>query len=244
MRILVTRPEPVLQEICAALEDLQHEVIVSPLLEVENLPLPTLDVGGTQALIVTSRNAVRAIARTRQLKQLRAIRVYAVGIATADEARDIGFTDVIAGPGDACALCQMIVQSADPRLGRLIHLAGETVSFDMVSALTRAGFTATTVGVYRARPAVALTKIANEALRSGRLDAVILMSPRSARTFSAIVAADDLRKAAQNLIYICISRPTADALDDLQPRQIQVAENPSLEGVISLANRISPQSVD
>ena len=65
----------------------------------------------------------------------------AVGEATAKAATELGFTKVTAGPGTGEELSRLIADTLDPKAGALVHLAGETVAFDLKSALQARGFT-------------------------------------------------------------------------------------------------------
>src|SRR5690606_3576644 len=64
-----------------------HEVLLAPVLAIEALPAP-LDLTGIQALAVTSRQGAAALARATPRRDLP---VYAVGDATAEQARAAGF---------------------------------------------------------------------------------------------------------------------------------------------------------
>ena len=87
MRVLVTRPEP----------DASDEAKPSPragmrpcLRRCSSSSLSTnvaLELDGAQALIVTSRNALRALATHRDLARARKLPLFAVGEATARAAR-------------------------------------------------------------------------------------------------------------------------------------------------------------
>ncbi len=62
MRILVTRPEPDASATGQRLEALGHQVTTEPMLQVEFLPIDPVAFTGAQAVIATSRNALRALA--------------------------------------------------------------------------------------------------------------------------------------------------------------------------------------
>jgi uroporphyrinogen-III synthase len=61
MRLLVTRPEPDALKLGAVLEEMGHEATVEPLLSVSFDDAEPVDLDGAQALIATSRNALRAL---------------------------------------------------------------------------------------------------------------------------------------------------------------------------------------
>lgn len=93
MRLLVTRPEPDALKLGAILEEAGHEAAVEPLLSV-SFEGEAIDVDGAQALVATSRNALRALKASPALAQARRLPLFAVGKATADEARALGFAGV------------------------------------------------------------------------------------------------------------------------------------------------------
>src|SRR5680860_747701 len=79
MRVLVTRPEFDATREAEALTARGHEPVLAPLLAIEFLPGVSLDLDGAQALIVTSRNALRALAAHAELKQALALPLFAGG---------------------------------------------------------------------------------------------------------------------------------------------------------------------
>ena len=99
MRLLVTRPEPDATRQAEILAAHGHEPVVAPLLLIEPATDVILDLGGAQALIVTSRNALRALSSHPDLALSLRLPFFAVGEATAKAATDLGFAKVTAGPG-------------------------------------------------------------------------------------------------------------------------------------------------
>src|SRR6478609_3379311 len=61
MRLLVTRPEPDALKLRALLEEHGHQAAVEPLLRVSFDDADPIDLEGVQALIATSRNALRTL---------------------------------------------------------------------------------------------------------------------------------------------------------------------------------------
>ena len=130
MRLLVTRPEPDATRQAERLAARGHEPVLAPLLAIESAIDATLELEGAQALIVTSRNALRALATHRDLAASLQLPLFAVGEATARAAAELGFAKVTAGPGTGAELSRRIADALDPNTGVLVHLAGETVAFD------------------------------------------------------------------------------------------------------------------
>jgi len=230
MRLLVTRPEPDAALQAELLKERGHDVIVSPLLNIEFLR-PPLDLYRTQALIATSRNALRALDRLSQRNAALRLPLLAVGSGTAEMARSMGFDDVLEGPGTGEGLAQVIADRLNPDHGALIHLAGETLAYDLSLALERFGFDIAAPVLYRSVPAKSLTGEAADALSSGSLDGVILMSPRTAQIFARI----NRNNAADlaSLYCFCISPVVATNVEGFGLK-LRVAATPSQEELLAL----------
>src|SRR6185295_19360966 len=143
-----------------------------PLLLIEPATDASLDLDGAQALIVTSRNALRALASHPDRAEALRLSLFAVGEATAKAATDLGFAKVTAGPGTGEELARLVTGTLDPKAGALVHLAGETVAFDLKSALQAKGFTLRQPVLYRAVPATRLPERVLSLLNASKLDGV------------------------------------------------------------------------
>lgn len=241
MRILVTRPEPDAQAQAETLAARGHEAVLAPLLIVETIPRATLGLDGAQAVIVTSRNTLRALAGHAEREQAFRLPLFAVGEASALKAMKVGFADVTAGTNNAQGLVALIVSALDPKAGPLVHLSGETLAFDLKSALEAQGFEVRRKILYRAVPARELPPAALAALREQRLDAVIFMSPRTARTFADLLDKHGAVTQGKRLVCYCLSQAVAD---DLAPLRftVRVAESPREEDVLALLDADSASS--
>jgi uroporphyrinogen-III synthase len=232
MRLIVTRPEPDGSREAALLTARGHLPVLAPLLKIEFSNTP-LELTGAQALIATSRNAIRALSAHPQRDEAVKLRLFAVGEATTDEARKLGFGDVVTGPGTATELGVLIARCVRPERGPLVHLAGDTLAFDLSSALKLQGFTVRKALAYRAVPVEALAGPVVEMLEAHRIDGVILMSPRTAGIFAALLAKHRLVTQAKRLICYCLSEAVAEEVAALHCA-IRVAAHPREEDVLAL----------
>lgn len=238
MRLLVTRPEPDATRQAETLAARGHEPVVAPLLLIEPAKDMTLDLDRAQALIVTSRNALRALSSHPDLAASLRLPLFAVGEATAKAATELGFAKVTAGPGTGEELSRLISDTLDPKTGALVHLAGETVAFDLKSELQARGFTIRQPVLYRTVPATRLPESVLSLLRAGKLDGVVLMSPRTAAIFAALVMRHDAVTQASRLDCYCLSAAVAQPVEPLKARAI-VAARPREEDILAL---ISPEA--
>ena len=242
MRLLVTRPEPDALKLRAVLEEHGHHATVEPLLRVSFEDTDAVELDGVQALIATSRNGLRALKSHPVLAQARHLPLFAVGEATAKEARALGFEVVVTGAGTAQELVVHIVSALDPAAGLLLHLAGDMLASDLRGALEGHGFRVLQPQVYSMVAATALSEDTVEQLAMGEIDGVILLSPRTAQVYATLMRRQGLASVARGLVHFCLSREVARRLEALGKVRMQIAEAPRLEEVLALVDAVAPQS--
>lgn len=224
LRALVTRPEAEAAELAAALARRGIEAVIEPLLEIRLLDLPAPDFAGVQAVLCTSANGVRALAAATGE---RAIRLFAVGDATAARARAEGFGRVESAGGDVGALARLVCRRLEPGDGKLLHVAGTTVAGDLAHALSGAGFAVERAVLYEARAASALRPTTIGALAGGGISLALFFSPRTAAIFARVGIAAGIANRLDRVTALSIS-PAADAaLIRLNFRERGVAAAPT-----------------
>jgi uroporphyrinogen-III synthase len=233
MRVLVTRPELDARGEADALIARGHEPVLAPLLEIEFLSGVSLDLEGAQALTITSRNAIRALAAHEALAQALTLPLFAVGESTAKAARQLGFSEVTIGPGTAAGLIPLIRQEVHPEKGPLVHLAGEHVAFDLKPVLEEEGFTFRKLVLYRSHPAAAFSDDVVAGLASGAVSGVILLSPRTAKTFAALAERHGVVTQAKGLVCYCLSKSVAEPVRPLGFK-VRVPAHPREEDLLAL----------
>lgn len=238
MHILVTRPELDAAETAAQLAALGLGVSVAPLLQVEFLDAD-VSLDGVQAIVATSRNALRALARSAQFEAAKALPIAVVGRASARQARELGWREVIAGDGGARELLPLVVARLMPDAGRVLYVSGEEVAFDLATALEAEGFTVTRQIVYRTADAAELPGDVVAGIRGGVIDATLMMSPRSARAFCRLCRQHQIETEAGALTMFCLSHGVAGELRPLVPRKVLVADRPSSEEVLALISQMA-----
>ena len=212
-RLLVLRPEPGASVTVDRAKALGLDAFAVPLFAIEPVAWEAPPAADFDALLVTSANALRCAGE--ELVKLRGLEVHAVGEATAEAAREAGFS--IASVGDAGA--DRLLGSIDPGL-KLLHLCGEHRREPQAPRQE-----VTPVVVYRARELDA-------ADLSGVRDAVALVhSPRAARRLAAIVS------DRGSISIAAISEAAADAVGSGWA-EVQLASHPSDEALLALEARL------
>lgn len=231
MRILLTRPREDAVPFAQMLAARGHDAVIAPLLEIRFAKGAEISLEGVRAILATSANGVRAIARRTPRRD---VPVFAVGPQTAEEARHAGFTTIRNAEGDGAALAHATKQWALPQNGALLHAAGSEAPKLLASELEKSGFIVRREVLYQAMAADALPEAALSALRNDALDAVMHFSPRSARLFCELTAQSGLAQHCKKIRALCISKAAADAAATIAFAQVRIAQTPSQSAMLAL----------
>jgi uroporphyrinogen-III synthase len=234
MRLIVTRPEPEATRTARALIRLGHEAILSPMLDIvldSKAPIPA---GAYQALVVTSSNAVRALAARADNKVARGLPLFAVGDQTALEARRAGFGNARSAGGALADLVALLSAELLPEAGKLLYAAGDARAGDLAGEMRTRGFEVETAIVYRAVPAARLARVAEAALHADSVDGALLFSRRSAEAFASAVSAAGLAPLSKRVALYCLSAATAEPLSSVTAGAIVIASEPNQISLFAL----------
>ena len=227
MAVLVTRPHPDDEATASALRARGFEVLQAPMLRFEPVPFHDDADERYSAIIVTSTNALRAIAPHLAGSRLLKLPLFAVGEHTASAARDAGFGDVMTAKGDAAVLRDLVLGSVKTKqlkkAATLLYLAGADLARDLAGELGEKGFTVVTHTTYRMIPASSLPREICDAFVANRIEAVLHYSRRSARAFLDAARSGGVEISALALPQCCISAAVASILRDAGATQVTAA---------------------
>jgi len=221
VRLLLTRPQPAAASTAVALRALGHEPVVVPLIGIEIISEVDPDGGPWAAILLTSANALRAIAGFAWRDDWRDLPIFAVGDRTAQAVRENRFTAVTSAGGDVNDLAGLVAAHLNPP-ARLLYLTGEDRSGDLAGTLRAQGFAVDMVVVYRAVVAETLPAQAAAALTSG-IDGVLHYSRRSAEAYVSAARAAGLLASALKPIQFCLSTQIAEPLAQAGAVDIRIA---------------------
>ncbi|MBU6318334.1 MAG: uroporphyrinogen-III synthase [Alphaproteobacteria bacterium] len=221
-RVLIIRSQPGAAESERRLRDIGLTPLCEPIFSLEPIParLPEFD-----ALAFTSLNGVRMFCA---LSAVRDKPTFCVGKRTADEARAMGFLNVVSADGGASDLFDRI-QAELPKDSRILHAGNEESRGDLCGQLSAAGRTCFFRALYKAAPLSRPGPILQRHIDgSDPLDAIMIHSPRAA----AILAEFLKRPGPVAPVRIAaISAAAAAPLKD-QAQEIACASSPNETSLI------------
>jgi uroporphyrinogen-III synthase len=241
MAILVTRPHPDNEATAANLRARGHDVLAAPVLRFEPIAFRDEGEANYAAVIVTSANALRAIAPQLPELRLSKLPLFAVGAHTAAVAREAGFAETIVAEGDAAALRDKVLQSARDKVlkkkSTLLYLAGADQSRDLAGELGAAGFGVVTQTTYRMAPVKHLPREVCDGFAAHGIQAVLHYSRRSAQAFLEAARGEGVEISALAIPQCCLSETIAAVLREAGASQVAVAASPDEHALFETMER-------
>lgn len=198
-----------------------------PLFKPHFLPLPPLK--NPQALIITSKNAIRAL---KEYESLKKIPLYVVGDNTAELARQTGFVNISSASGTSQELINLIIKKAERDKGILWHLSGEMVKGNIVESLKSAGFEAKRQIVYRIEDLIDFPSSLYEKLKNGTISHLLFCSPRTTTCFINLLKKNKIEKSSCHMISLCLSEDIGEKALGLKWKKLWVSPKPTIKDLM------------
>jgi uroporphyrinogen-III synthase len=220
-RIVVTRAPEQAGELSRLLEAHGAEVLLCPLVGFE----PPADNSGLDAalrrldefdwLLFTSQNAVRFFEERRRELGAPLVwgrpRVAAVGPATAQAARELGYgVEHTASRATGMTLAADLKEQVAGK--RVLLPRSDRARLDLPEALRGAGAKVTDVTAYRTVPPDSAAEAALALIRAGRVDAITLASPSAFERLTEQIGDAALAALVERVPLAAIGPVTADAI--------------------------------
>lgn len=241
MRVLVTRPEPSATRTAEKLRLMGHDPVVLPLARaVHDTPATRAALGLPHAAIaVTSAEAIRTLEDlgADAISPYREDLFFAVGAASAEAARRLGFQQVVAGDGDGAALAAIIARDLEGRnsAGRpLLYLAGRPRAFGLEEALEERHIPASICECYRMENTSITEQALQDSLTAPPVDAILFYSVESVRRFFALPFTKACRQALEDVKFLCLSERIRSAIPPQLQQKADVARLPAEASLLTL----------
>lgn len=184
------------------------------------------------AVLVTSRHGVRAMAT---LTELRDLSLLCVGEATASVAASAGFDRVAVAGGTTEQMIEYILSSYDAG-SRFVYVSADQVRRDLAEIFSRQGMPTQRVVAYEAVESEKFSDVFAEKLKRGDIDVVTFLSQRAAKTFMALADKAKLGDALGNVTACCFSQDITDMLPKKAWKHLHASKKPTLASLADCVN--------
>lgn len=241
MRVVVTRPAHSAERTAERLRKLGHDPVLLPLAYPVHRPEAALRALASSqgAIAVTSAEAIRALASLGEALEAHLSRpLFAVGKATAEAAKTIGFKTVHNSQGSGAELADLIAENRGLLDNLpLLYLAGSPRSAGFEARLADLALSCEPIECYAMRDEEPTEDQLRHVFLSSRADAVLLYSRHTAEIFAGLPFFRKQGDALATTKLLCMSEAVASAIPESWRQNSLVAASPDEAALFELLDR-------
>ena len=217
MHILLTRPLDDCKELLFKLTSMNHKVSHLPLLQIKKIEIPEIDFTQFKAIIFTSANALKYLDTSKIDKK---IFCFCVGLATEKKAKELGFQNIFCAEGNVNNLKELILQNFDPKIGSMIYVSGEIISYNLDKDLILENYVVKRIINYTTTPNENLQDNFIRDIKLSVPEIIFIYSENSAKTFFKLIKKYNLDNIWMETNLMCMGEKASSALNDIKWKKI------------------------
>ncbi len=217
MHILLTRPLEDSQELILRFKSLGHQVSHLPVINVEKKDYENINFSEFKGIIFTSSNAIKNLNVSKINKN---IFCFCVGEATEKIVKEKGFQNIFTASGNVANLKEIILQNFDKKIGNLVYVSGELISYDLDLELKKEGYTIKRIITYKVNSNQILSDEFIKELKSSIPEIVFIYSENSARSYLNLLKKYNLLDIWMETNLMCLGEKASSVLNEIKWKKI------------------------
>ncbi len=217
MHILLTRPLEDSQELILRFKSLGHQVSHLPVINIEKKDYENINLNEFKGIIFTSANAIKNLDVSKINKN---IFCFCVGEATEKIVKEKGFQNIFTASGNVANLKEIILQNFDKKIGNLVYVSGEIISYDLDLELKKEGYTIKRIITYKVNSNQILSDEFIKELKSSIPEIVFIYSENSARSYLNLLKKYNLLDIWMETNLMCLGEKASSVLNEIKWKKI------------------------
>ena len=217
MHILLTRPLEDSQELILRFKSLGHQVSHLPVINIEKKDYENINLNEFKGIIFTSANAIKNLDVSKINKN---IFCFCVGEATEKIIKEKGFQNIFTASGNVANLKEIILQNFDQKIGNLVYVSGELISYDLDLELKKEGYTIKRIITYKVNSNHILSDEFIKKLKSSIPEIVFIYSENSARSYLNLLKKYNLLDIWMETNLMCLGEKASSVLNEIKWKKI------------------------
>ena len=217
MHILLTRPLEDSKELILRFKSLGHQVSHLPVINIEKKDYENINLNEFKGIIFTSANAIKNLDVSKINKN---IFCFCVGEATEKIVKEKGFQNIFTASGNVANLKEIILQNFDQKIGNLVYVSGEIISYDLDLELKKEGYTIKRIITYKVNSNQILSDEFIKELKSSIPEIVFIYSENSARSYLNLLKKYNLLDIWMETNLMCLGEKASSVLNEIKWKKI------------------------
>ena len=170
-----------------------------------------------KGIIFTSTNAIKNLDVSKINKN---IFCFCVGDATEKIVKEKGFQNIFTASGNVSNLKEIILQNFDQKIGNLVYVSGELISYDLDLELKKEGYTIKRIITYKVNSNQILSDEFIKKLKSSIPEIVFIYSENSARSYLNLLKKYNLIDIWMETNLMCLGEKASSVLNEIKWKKI------------------------
>ena len=206
-------------------------VLIEPIYEIASIKYEPIDFNKYQALLITSANTVKILAKTNSKEKIKIIETYCVGKVTEKYALEAGFNCIRTNSKSGKTLADEVIKRVKSNNKKILIAGVKNLAYDPIPSFKDANISAEHIVVYKKIPHKKFSHSCSVLLTNNNISDVVIYSPETAAIFMRLLKDID----TININVTCLGMKTKAILEVRNWKKVQVVENIELK---SFANNI------
>ena len=145
---------------------------------------------------------------------------FCVGEATEKIVKEKGFQNIFTASGNVANLKEIILQNFDQKIGNLVYVSGEIISYDLDLELKKEGYTIKRIITYKVNSNQILSDEFIKDLKSSIPEIVFIYSENSARSYLNLLKKYNLLDIWMETNLMCLGEKASSVLNEIKWKKI------------------------
>jgi uroporphyrinogen-III synthase len=206
-------------------------VIIEPIYTIAPIKFKPIAFEEYQALLITSVNTIKILAKNACKEEIRKIKTYCVGKITEKYALEAGFNCVKTNAKSGETLANEVIKKVKDNNKKILIVGAKNLAYDPIPKFKHANISVKRIVVYKKIPNQKLSYICSKLLANEQVINIVIYSPETAIIFLGLMKNYETKK----INIVCLGIKTKKVLETYNWKKVQVIDNIAL---INFANNI------
>ena len=206
-------------------------VIIEPIYKIASIKFEPIDFKKYQALLITSVNTVKILAKNTCKEEAQQIKTYCVGKVTEKYALEAGFNCIKTNAKSGETLVDEVIKIVKDNNKKVLIIGAKKLAYDPIPKFKNANIGTKCIAIYKKIPNQNLSYSCSKLLANKEVSHVVIYSPETATIFLRLL----INYETKNINAVCLGKKTKKILEIRNWKKVQVIDNIELK---NFANNI------
>ena len=200
-------------------------VIIEPIYSIAPVKFKPIDFNEYQALLITSVNTIKILAKNTSREEIQKIKTYCVGKVTEKYAMKAGFNCVKTNATSGETLANEVIKKIKDNNKKILIVGAKNLAYNPIPKFKHAHISTKRIVVYKKIPNKNLSQSCSILLANEEVSNIVIYSPETATLFLRLLK----NYETKNINAVCLGIKTKKILETNNWKKVQIVDNIELK---------------